>query len=132
PTAVGLVARALAVGAALLWAAPLLGAIFGAGEGEGGDGGTVVEVVGVIVLSLANIAAVVVALRRARPGGWLLVGTGSCFVVFALATAGRNQLLAAAFSGGPFLLAGVLLLAATRPDRRRRRRRGSAGDPTQA
>jgi hypothetical protein len=109
-----LVARTIGVLAATLWLAPLVGALIG--EDPNSDG-NVAESLGVGVLAAANIVAVAIAWRHPALGGRLLLVTGALFAVFALITAGRNEWLAVAVSGGPFLLSGLLFIASSRNDR---------------
>ena len=74
------------------------------------------EGIAVTILAIANILGVVLAFRRERLGGMVLVATGLAFSIFAIFSAGRNHALAAAVSGGPFIVSGVLfLLASTNP-----------------
>ena len=103
----------------MLWSTPLIvGAI--TREGLGDD--STAESIGVLVLSLANIAGVIIAFRREQLGGRVLLVTGTAFAVFGFVTAGRNEVLAAAGSGGVFVISGVLFLAANQAERWRRRR----------
>jgi hypothetical protein len=74
------------------------------------------EGIAVTTLAIVNILGVVLAFRRERLGGIVLVATGLAFSIFAIFSAGRNQALAAGVSGGPFIVSGVLfLLASTNP-----------------
>ncbi len=110
-------ARVIGTAAAGFWALVLVGSAFGADSGESADAeSAVVETVGVVSLALMSVAAVGVAWWRPRPGGVLVLAAGLAFVFFALLSAGRNHLLAAATSGGPFVLAGTLFLAGSRQD----------------
>ena len=73
------------------------------------------ESVGILVLVVANVASYLLALRWERPWAWVLMAVSALFVGFAVITAGRNHLLAAAVSGGPFLVAAAALLVASQP-----------------
>ena len=57
---------------------------------------------------------VVVAWRRERLGGTVLVITALAFSTFAYFSAGRNKGYAMLVSGAPFLVVGLLFLAAWR------------------
>jgi hypothetical protein len=109
-----LVARTIGVLAATLWLLPLVGALLGGDENSDGH---IAEGIGVGVLAVANIVAVAIAWRRPALGGRLLLVTGALFCVFAFVTAGRNEWLAVAVSGGPFLLSGTLFFVASRERR---------------
>jgi hypothetical protein len=120
-------ARALTIAARIIgslaaggWVFVLIAGALGGGadEYDVDDESVVVETVGIISGAVLNVSAVVVAWRNPRVGGALTVAAGLLFVGFALWSAGRNQALAAAVSGGPFVLAGVLFLAADRAARR--------------
>ena len=114
-------ARVIGTVAAGFWVLVMVGSALGGDGGESVDeDSVVVETIGVVSLALMNAAAVAVAWWRPRLGGKLLLATGLALVVFALWSAGRNQLLAAATSGGPFVLAGTLFLAGSRRKGRER------------
>jgi hypothetical protein len=108
------VARTIGGLAAVLWLLPLAGALFG---GDPNGDGNVAEGIGVGVLAVANIVAVAIAWRHPVLGGRLLVVTGALFCMFAFVTAGRNEWLAVAVSGGPFLLSGTLFVVASQARR---------------
>ncbi len=105
-----LVARTIGVLAAVLWLLPLAGVLIG---GDPNSDGNVAEGLGVGAFAMANIVAVAIAWRHPVLGGRLLVVTGALFCVFAFVTAGRNEWLAVAVSGGPFLLSGTLFVVAS-------------------
>ena len=109
-----LVARTIGVLAATLWLLPLVAGLIG---GDPNSDGNIAEGIGVGVLAVANIVAVAIAWRRPALGGRLLLVTGALFCVFAFVTAGRNEWLAVAVSGGPFLLSWTLFVVAS-PARR--------------
>ncbi len=109
-----LVARTIGVLAATLWLLPLVAGLIG---GDPNSDGNIAEGIGVGVLAVANIVAVAIAWRHPALGGRLLLVTGALFCVFAFVTAGRNEWLAVAVSGGPFLLTGTLFVLASRPPR---------------
>lgn len=102
----------MGVVAALFWVLALVGSAFG-GPAEGEED-AVLEAVGVVTLVTANVAAVVVAFVRERIGSRLLAITGLALAAFAVVSAGRHHLFAAAVSGGPFLVSGILLMLAAR------------------
>lgn len=68
------------------------------------------ESLGMVVLSLLTIASVITAWFRIGLGVWLVLGAGILFSVFALVTAGSNQLLAVMSVGGPLIIGGLLIL----------------------
>jgi hypothetical protein len=109
-----LVARTIGGFAAVLWLLPLAGALIG---GDPNSDGNIAEGVGVSVLAIANIVAVAIAWRHPVLGGRLLLVTGALFCMFASVTAGRNEWLAVAVSGGPFLLSGTLFVVASQAHR---------------
>lgn len=116
----GVLAHVIGVGAAALWAVPGAARVLG-GEVPVDHAG---EAVGLAALVLANVGGVVLAFFNERRGGGLLVLAGPALSVFAFFAAGRNQVLTAALSGGPFLISGLLSLAAVgvRPIRQGRSR----------
>jgi hypothetical protein len=65
-------------------------------------------------LILASSLAVVVAWRREKIGGLLVVLSGVAHSVFALISSGHNRGLAMLISGGPFLLIGALFALSAR------------------
>jgi hypothetical protein len=67
----------------------------------------------VLLISVLTLA-VLLAWRREKLGGALLVVGAVAFGLFAYVTAGRNKGYAMLVSGGPFLLSGALFLAAWR------------------
>jgi len=99
-----------------MWLLPLIGALV---TGDTTEDGSLAESIGIGVLAGANIVGVAVAFRRPRLGGRLLLLSGALFSLFALATAGRNEVFAAAVSGGPFIVSGVLFNVASRDERDR-------------
>jgi hypothetical protein len=109
-----LVARTVGGLAAGLWLLPLVGVLVG---GDSNSDGNIAEGLGVGVLAVANIVAVAIAWRRPALGGRLLLVSGALFCVFAFVTAGRNEWLAVAVSGGPFVLSGTLFVVAARQRR---------------
>lgn len=99
--------------AAAMWLAPLIGALV---TGDHTEDGSLAESIGIGVLAGANIVGVVIAFRRPRIGGSLLLVSGVLFSLLALIVAGRNEVFAAAVSGGPFIVSGVLFVVASRDD----------------
>lgn len=67
------------------------------------------EAAALAALVLSNVAGVVLARFNERRGGVVLIVAGSALCVFALFAAGRNEVLSAIVSGGPFLMSGLLL-----------------------
>lgn len=67
---------------------------------------------GAILLALILVSAVafIIAWRREKLGGILLLIAGLAHCVFAYFAAGRNKALAISVSGVPFLLIGILFL----------------------
>ena len=102
-------ARVIGAIGAVMWAIPLVAGVV---TGDSSEDGELLESLGVAVLAIANIGAVVLAFRRQRQGGMLLLATGGLFSIFGIATAGRNHWLAALVSGGPFILSGALFITA--------------------
>ena len=122
----GLLAHIIGVGAAALWAGP------GAANVLGGEVPVdhAAEAVGLAVLVLANAGGVVLAFFNERRGGLLLVVAGPALSVFAYFVAGRNEVLTAVLSGGPFLISGLLsLTAVTRPPNPKSRQPGRVARP---
>jgi hypothetical protein len=70
------------------------------------------ESIWMVFLITALALAVLLAWRREKLGGALLVVCAVAFSLFAYFTAGRNKGYAMLVSGGPFLLSGALFLAA--------------------
>ena len=105
-----LTARIIGGLAAAMWMIPLVAGVI---TREPVEEGAQAEGIAVATLAIVNILAVVLAYRRERLGGLVLVATGVAFSIFAIFSAGRNQALAAAVSGGPFILSGVLFLLAS-------------------
>jgi hypothetical protein len=110
---IGTAARIIGGLAAAMWLAPLVGALV---TGDHTEDGSLAESIGIGVLAGANIVGVVIAFRRPRIGGWLLLVSGVLFSLLALIVAGRNEVFAAAVSGGPFIVSGVLFVVASRDD----------------
>jgi len=107
----GVAARVIGVGAAALWAIPL---VAGVATDEGLDSEALAESIGIALFGVANITGVsVIFIRERLAAPWLLI-TGVAFCIFAIITAGRNQLLAAAVSGGPFIASALLLYLSRR------------------
>lgn len=94
----------------VLWAVPVVAALI---TREPVEEDALAESIGIGVLVVLNVAGVLIAFRHERFGGRVLLATGVAFAVFALLTAGRNHWLAAAVSGGPFMLSGALFLRAS-------------------
>ena len=94
--------------AASWWVLILIATIVSGGDSTTSDAGFEGAVVG--VLAMANVGATIIAVRNKLTGGRLLVITGLAFSVSAFFVAGRNQALAMAVSGGPFLVAGLMHL----------------------
>ena len=111
--AIATAARVIGALAAATWVLPLVGALV---SGDHTEDGSLAESIGIGLLAGANIAGVVVAFRRPRIGGRLLLVSGVLFSLFALVAAGRNEAFAAAVSGGPFIVSGVLFTLASRDD----------------
>ena len=108
---IGTTARIVGGLAAAMWLAPLIGALV---TGNHTEDGSLAESIGIGVLAGANIIGVVVAFRHPRVGGQILILSGALFSLFSLVVAGRNELFAAAVSGGPFIVSGVLFTRASR------------------
>jgi hypothetical protein len=70
------------------------------------------ESAGMVAFIVALALAVLLAWRRERLGGALLLVCAAGFCLFAYLTAGRNKGFAVLVSGGPFLLSAALFLAA--------------------
>lgn len=109
-----LAARIVGALAAALWLLPVVGGLIAR---EPIEEGTATESIAVVTLAIINILAVLLAFRRERLGGMVLVASGLAFSTFAIFSAGRNQAFAAAVSGGPFIISGLLFLFA-QSDRR--------------
>lgn len=101
-----LAGRVLGGLAAAWWVVAVVGGAI-AGPDSNAEGDAAAEAVGVVVLVAANVSAFAAALVRERLGSRLMVAAGSLFCVFALMTAGRNQVLAMLVSGAPFVLSGL-------------------------
>ncbi len=119
PNPISWAARVTGAIGAVMWAIPL---VAGAVTGDWFEDDATLESLGVMVLVVANIGAFITALRHQRPGGMLLMATGALFSVFAIATAGRNQWLAALVSGGPFILSGALFVMSETANQQQRGR----------
>jgi hypothetical protein len=66
---------------------------------------------------LLSTLSVLLAWRREKLGGTLVLASGITHAIFALIVAGHNKLYAASISGGPFILSGILLLLSWRRGR---------------
>ena len=101
--------RVLGVLAATFWWFAIVGSAIEEGLGS-------IQPVGLAVVGLVILASAGVVLTSLHPrsGGLLTLAAGLAFMVFAVGTAGRNVLFAAASAGGPFVIAGTLVLWAHR------------------
>jgi hypothetical protein len=111
PNTTLLIARAIGTFAAVMWMLPLVGALI---IREPIEEGALAESIAVGTLATVNILGVVLAFRRERLGGIVLITAGVAFSIFAVFSAGRNQALAAAVSGGPFIVSGVFFIRSSR------------------
>ncbi|MFN2303851.1 MAG: hypothetical protein ACK2TV_08980 [Anaerolineales bacterium] len=69
-----------------------------------------IESLSMAILSIFTIASAVLAWIKMRLGVWFVLTAGVLFTVFALLTAGQNQLMAVMAAGGPLLIGGLLML----------------------
>jgi hypothetical protein len=106
-----LIARAIGTFAAVMWMLPLVGALI---TREPIEEGALAESIAVGTLATVNVFGVVLAFRRERLGGMVLITAGAAFSIFAIFSAGRNQALAAVVSGGPFIVSGLLFILSSR------------------
>ena len=103
--------RSIGAVASMVWILVLVASLVGEPDAHAADSATL-EGTLVVVLVTANVGAFVVTLRRERFGSRVLAVTAAALGVFALWSAGRNQLLALGVSAGPFALAAALLWSA--------------------
>jgi hypothetical protein len=105
-------ARAIGGSAAAVWLLALLASLLY-------DGATSFNLEGATlgVMVLVAAAGVGAGFRDEERGGLISAAGGLGLIVFALATAGHNHLLAAAVSGGPFLAAGLLFVLLAHKER---------------
>ena len=103
------ISRAIATGATLFWLFVLSASVF-----VEEAGGTSIEGWFLLGLIMAAAAGSVVMYLRQGTGSVVVLIAGVALAVFAVVTAGRNQLLAVLVSGFPFIVAGLLGLIADR------------------
>ena len=74
--------------------------------------GTPIILEGIIlgVLVAINTAGVIIAWRREKVGGIIIVASAVMLSIFAYISAGHNKIFAVLFSGFPFLISGIIFL----------------------
>lgn len=101
--------RVLGAAAAAMW---LL--VFVLGALDPNAGAFTLETALLVVFGVSAAIGVAIAFRSEAIGGAITLVVGIALTVFALITAGRNQIVAATFTGGPFIVAGALFLTSWR------------------
>jgi len=77
------------------------------------------ESLGIVILSIYTVISVTFVWINPHNYVWMVLIAGVLFSIFALMTAGSNQLLAVMVSGGPLIIGGVLIYVGSRSKTKR-------------